>query len=76
MLILANTHAPSVPDGEANSFGSVLLTTYTLHMSLCCVKVEDAHPSENIPLSACKLIVFFRCRSLDYTTIQSHVLWS
>jgi len=43
-------HGPSVPVGEANSLGIVLLIIYTLHMSSCCVKTKYAHPSEAISI--------------------------
>ena len=47
---IAIAHGPSVPDGEANSFGIVLLIIYTLHMSSCCVKTKYAHPSGAISI--------------------------
>jgi hypothetical protein len=47
---IAIAHGPSVPDGEANSFGIVLLIIYTLHMSSCCVKTKYAHPSEALSI--------------------------
>jgi hypothetical protein len=43
-------HGPSVPDGEANSLGIVLLIIYTLHMSSCCVKPEYARPTQGISI--------------------------
>jgi hypothetical protein len=52
---IAIAHGSSVPDGEANSFGIVLLIIYTLHMSSCCVKAEHARPSENISI-VCLLV--------------------
>lgn len=47
---IAIVRGPSVPDGEANSLGIVLLIIYTLHMSSCCVKTKYAHPSEPISI--------------------------
>lgn len=47
---IAIPHGPSVPDGEANSLGIVLLIIYTLHMSSCYVKTKYAHPSEAISI--------------------------